>query len=65
MGLCMPFYEYKCKKCDEKITKLVKLDESNKPTECENCKGELEKKISSPSFKFVGSGFYQTDFKNK
>lgn len=63
----MPFYEYRCKKCGEKLTKLVRMDLSNAPKECEKeeCKGELERVLSASNAKFVGSGFYQTDFKNK
>lgn len=63
----MPFYEYKCEKCGSVETKLVKLDQSNAPEKCQksDCEGKPVKIMSASNAKFVGGGFYQTDFKNK
>jgi len=65
----MPIYQYKCKneKCEnhkgfEKIHFKVK---DPKLTKCPVCKAELESMMSAPNIRFIGSGFYSTDYKNK
>ncbi|MGH8264821.1 MAG: FmdB family zinc ribbon protein [Steroidobacterales bacterium] len=60
----MPFYEYKCTKCGHALEALQKL--SDPPLrKCPDCgKAALKKLISSPVFRFKGSGWYETDFKS-
>lgn len=61
----MPTYDYKCTECDYTFEYFQKMtDEPLK--ECPQCKGKLKRLIgpgAGPIFK--GSGFYQTDYKNK
>lgn len=61
----MPIYEYKCDKCDHKLEILHKISETPDQT-CPEC-GEksLRKLISAVAFKLKGTGWYETDFKDK
>lgn len=61
----MPIYEYECKKCGHRLELMQKF--SDPPLKkCPNCgKNSLQKCISLPSFQLKGSGWYETDFKNK
>ncbi|MAZ77120.1 MAG: FmdB family transcriptional regulator [Legionellaceae bacterium] len=61
----MPIYEYQCKACGEHIEKFQKSG-AEPLLECPKCgKLELSKLISAAGFKLTGSGWYETDFKNK
>ena len=61
----MPFYDYKCKNCKIKI-EVFHSSKNSKNLYCEICKEDsLEKIISRTSFILKGSGWYETDFKNK
>lgn len=61
----MPTYEYKCTACGHVFEIFQKMtDEPIKV--CPKCKGEVKRLLGAgagPIFK--GSGFYQTDYKNK
>jgi len=61
----MPIYEYECKACDKRSEFIQKFDSAPK-RKCPRC-GELKLKkvISRSSFQLKGSGWYETDFKNK
>jgi len=60
----MPIYEYICEACDETHDALQKM--SDDPlVDCPECgQPELKKKLSAPSFRLSGSGWYETDFKS-
>ncbi len=60
----MPIYEYICEACDETHDALQKM--SDDPLEdCPECgESTLKKKLSAPSFRLSGSGWYETDFKS-
>jgi len=60
----MPIYEYICDACNETYDALQKM--SDVPlVDCPVCgKPELKKKLSAPSFRLSGSGWYETDFKS-
>jgi len=61
----MPTYDYKCTECGFTF-ELFQPMSADTLKECPNCKGLLKRLIgagSGPIFK--GSGFYQTDYKNK
>lgn len=61
----MPIYEYKCELCGEQIEKLQKLSDPPAKT-CPTCgKDSLKKMVSAAAFKLKGTGWYETDFKNK
>lgn len=62
----MPTYDYLCDKCGHKFEELQKM--TDKPLKkCPQCnKHSLVRQISSGiGVIFKGSGFYQTDYKNK
>ncbi len=60
----MPFYEYQCTNCGQKLEALQKI--SDEPlTECPACqKPALKKLVTAAAFRLKGSGWYETDFKN-
>lgn len=61
----MPIYEYQCTACGHELEILQKISE-NPLKDCPNCsKAELQKLISAAGFRLKGSGWYETDFKNK
>lgn len=61
----MPTYDYKCLDCGHSFEHFQKI--TDEPlTNCPVCSGHVKRLIgagSAPIFK--GSGFYQTDYKNK
>ena len=61
----MPIYEYQCEHCEHKIEVIQKF--SDDPLkECPECNQEtLRKLVSAAAFKLKGSGWYETDFKDK
>lgn len=61
----MPTYEYKCKKCGNEFEVFHSM--SSEPVKfCPKCGGEVKKLISAGAGAiFKGSGFYQTDYKNR
>jgi putative FmdB family regulatory protein len=59
----MPLYEYVCEKCGEVFEVLQKMDDPPL-TEHKEC-GSLRKLLSPAAIHFKGSGFYETDYKNK
>ena len=61
----MPFYEYLCSACGHALEVLQKI--SDPPlTRCPQCGGDtLRKQISVAAFRLKGTGWYETDFKNK
>lgn len=61
----MPIYEYQCQQCAHRFDKLQKLSDAPLHT-CPECQQEsLSKLVSAPRFKLTGTGWYETDFKNK
>lgn len=61
----MPIYEYTCNACGHELEALQKM--SDDPlTQCPACEQDsLIKQISAAGFQLKGSGWYETDFKNK
>lgn len=61
----MPIYEYQCQACDHRFDKIQKMSDPT-PSACPECqKDQLKRLVSAPSFRLTGSGWYETDFKNK
>lgn len=61
----MPIYEYRCPFCQHQFEILQKVSDAEK-TQCPNCHKEgLEKIVFAPKFQLKGTGWYETDFKNK
>ncbi len=59
----MPIYEFECRGCGHRFDRLQKLSEDD-PTICPVCSEPLlHRRVSAPSFRLAGSGWYETDFK--
>ena len=60
----MPIYEYICEACGKTHDALQKMSDAPL-TVCPACAApQLKKKLSAPSFRLSGSGWYETDFKS-
>jgi putative FmdB family regulatory protein len=61
----MPIYEYLCGACGHHLEALQKMSESPL-RKCPECgKSQLKRLVSASQFRLKGSGWYETDFKNK
>lgn len=61
----MPIYPYICYACGHEFDQLQKI--GDEPLQqCPECREEaLRKKLTAPSFRLKGTGWYETDFKDK
>ena len=61
----MPIYEYQCEHCEYKMEAIQKI--SDDPLkDCPECEQDtLRKLVSAAAFKLTGTGWYETDFKDK
>ncbi|MEO8810501.1 MAG: zinc ribbon domain-containing protein [Rhodanobacter sp.] len=60
----MPIYEFECSGCGHRFDRLQKLSDAD-PTDCPVCAAPLlHRRVSAPSFRLAGSGWYETDFKS-
>ena len=61
----MPTYEYLCTECNQHVEKFQKINDEPLLV-CPHCnKPKLIQQISAPAFQLKGTGWYETDFKNK
>jgi len=61
----MPIYDYKCSKCGFQI-EIHQSINSKVEQCCLTCSEPMQKQVSTPaSLHFKGSGFYQTDYKDR
>ncbi len=61
----MPIYEYSCESCGHELEALQGLHD-DLLTDCPECGATaLRKRISRVAFRLKGSGWYETDFKDK
>jgi putative FmdB family regulatory protein len=61
----MPIYEYRCAACGHHLEALQKMAEAPL-RKCPECgKSQLRRLVSASQFRLKGSGWYETDFKNK
>ena len=61
----MPIYEFECASCGHRFDRLQKLSDED-PTVCPSCSApQLHRRVSAPSFRLAGSGWYETDFKKE
>ncbi|OOG42555.1 zinc ribbon domain-containing protein [Rhodanobacter sp. C05] len=59
----MPIYEFECSHCGHRFDRLQKLSDTD-PSICPACDApQLRRRVSAPSFRLAGSGWYETDFK--
>jgi putative FmdB family regulatory protein len=62
-GVTMPIYEFECCACGHRFDRLQKLSDPD-PEACPTCGApRVQRRISAPSFRLSGSGWYETDFK--
>ena len=54
----MPIYEYRCTSCGKEFEYQQRMADAAK-TECEACKGVLERIISRTAFHLKGGGWYK------
>jgi putative FmdB family regulatory protein len=61
----MPIYEFECSSCGHRFDRLQKLSDTD-PSICPACDApHLRRRVSAPSFRLAGSGWYETDFKKE
>lgn len=61
----MPFYEYECEDCGHRFEKQFAISQSKPSLNCPKCGKTAKKRLGTPGLKFVGPGFYETDYKRK
>jgi len=61
----MPIYEYACTACAHKLEALQKFNDEPLQ-QCPECgQNTLKKLVSLTAFHLKGTGWYETDFKNR
>jgi putative regulatory protein, FmdB family len=59
----MPIYEFECSQCGHRFDRLQKLSDAD-PVDCPQCGApKVQRRVSAPSFRLAGGGWYETDFK--
>lgn len=59
----MPIYEFECGECGKRFDRLQKISDPD-PTDCPACaRPAVRRRVTAPSFRLAGSGWYETDFK--
>ena len=59
----MPIYAFACDACGHEFDRLQKLSDPD-PEACPACgKPAVRRKVTAPSFRLAGGGWYETDFK--
>ena len=60
----MPIYAFRCAACGHEFDRLQKLSDPD-PDTCPACgaEGDVGRRLTAPSFRLAGSGWYETDFK--
>lgn len=62
----MPIYEYECEKCGHVFETIQKVDARPiRQCEREQCRGKVQRLVSSPAIQFKGTGWYITDYARK
>lgn len=62
----VPIYEYECERCGHSLETIQKI--SDAPLrDCPSCgvQGALRKLVSAAGFRLKGTGWYETDFKQR
>ena len=59
----MPIYAFECAECGHDFDRLQKLSDPD-PDACPACgAAAVKRRLTAPSFRLSGSGWYETDFK--
>ena len=62
----MPMYTFKCEKCDKKLEVIQSFKDSNPVCDCTKKTVSMIRLMPMTARpKFSGSGFYETDYKEK
>lgn len=61
----MPIYEYICSMCRHQFEARVSIAGRDWGVKCPKCGADVRRLPSAPSFKLVGKGFYENDYKKK
>jgi putative FmdB family regulatory protein len=61
----MPLYEYRCPECRAPFNLRIPITEVEASFPCPSCGHSADRVYSAPAISFKGSGFYNTDYKNK
>lgn len=62
----MPIFEFKCKKCNTTVEKLLTMAEQASIFLCEKCKNPLEKvEFSLSSFQLKGTGWFKDGYSKR
>ncbi len=56
-----PIYDYFCPKCKIRVSDIL-VSAFGEPQYCQKCGAKLKKLPSAPNLKFVGDGFFKTDY---
>ena len=59
----MPIYEYRCENGHQ--FEVFQSMSDDPLTKCEECGAPVQKVLAAPAIHFKGSGFHNTDYKNK
>jgi len=59
--LIVPIFEYQCTKCNSVQEEMLSRSE-HPEIKCVVCGSSTERIMSSPNHKYVGTGFYATDY---
>lgn len=62
----MPLFDFRCQ-CGHEFETITKLNDDFSTIECPQCHavGKSTKLIGPTNFRLKGTGWYETDFKNK
>jgi len=60
----MPAYDFRCLKCGS-TCEVVRPAADRSPVSCPTCGGDTKRVFTPVGVAFKGSGFYNTDYKNK
>ena len=59
----MPIYAFECTACGHSFDRLQKLSDPD-PSACPDCSADaVKRRLTAPSFRLAGGGWYETDFK--
>ena len=61
----MPIYEYQCQSCGHQFDVIQKVSDEKLTISPKCNEKKLKKLVTSAGFKLKGTGWYETDFKNK
>ena len=58
----MPIYEYNCRECGHKFSKLESITSEERVKTCPECGGESKRIVPTTSFQLKGSGWFSSGY---